>query len=181
MFVYRSTDRTDSCRRTGRVCSAIMPRSPHSRECYRAARPAGGRSSGRLRRPLRRVQRFRSGDPGSIPPARCWRAISLWRSRRRSVIYIFVVLEVGTRRILHWNVTDRRCESVGRHHQHAEGLVCVLARRTGGPLVVQVGAGPYSNARGRGYSETQPPLCAVSRSMTPSPLSRRPSGVSFSE
>ena len=36
----------------------------------------------------------------------CWPAISSWWSPRpfRS-LYVFVILEVGTRRILHWNVT----------------------------------------------------------------------------
>src|SRR5262245_42537078 len=42
-----------------------------------------------------------------ITPALSWLAISPSRSRRRSVCSMsFVVLDVGTRRIRHWNVTE---------------------------------------------------------------------------
>jgi hypothetical protein len=39
-------------------------------------------------------------------PARHWPAISLSVTATFRLVYVFLVLEIGTRRIVHWNVTE---------------------------------------------------------------------------
>jgi hypothetical protein len=48
------------------------------------------------------------------------------------VLYIFVVLEVGTRRILHWNVTDHpTAEWTAQQFRMAHGVVVPCVRLWG--------------------------------------------------